>query len=262
MSNATPTYNRRDFALTFARDRRCGTLRRILDLAAQERPQGMRPDTIFWAPAPLRSVINAIQILMQQRHAARRLTTDTLMYIFAFIDPMADLDAMGWRLPLPENLSHPPTLPGSVAAQLNQLQHQHQQALLKQQPPASDTQSAAAALALLPPLPSATYSTALRLYRCSLYPPRTGPRNILIARVLTPHRHLSNEELNMYLGRYGFVNSEPLSADGFVVSESETAAANPHRAGQIRVLYFLVQVDSPLLATRAIESCLVAQIDI
>lgn len=259
-----PTYNRRDFALTFARDRRCGTVRRILDFAARQnqlssstvaasgigsgddaqqprlQQQGMRPDTIFWAPAPLRSVINGIHILLQQRGV----TPDVLLYVFSFLNTASDLDAMGWRLPLPRSLSHPANLPASVTAQIAQIQHQHPS---------------------LNPLPSSLYSesNALRLYRCSLYPPK-GPsaqQNLLIARVLTPHRHLSNEELNMYLGRYGFVDSVPLSADGFVVSESETAAANPHRGGQIRVLYFLVQVDSAQLAARAIESCLVAQID-
>ena len=68
----------------------------------------------------------------------------------------------------------------------------------------------------------------------------------------------------MFLGRYGFVNSEPLSPDGFALSEAEANAATQqsgHRTGTIRVLLFLVTVDSPQVAVRAVESCLVAQID-
>ena len=59
-------YNRRDIALTFARDRRSGTVRRILDFASQTKEEGTRADILFWAPAPLRSVITALTVAMRK----------------------------------------------------------------------------------------------------------------------------------------------------------------------------------------------------
>jgi hypothetical protein len=229
-------YNRRDLALTFARDRRCGTVRRLLDFAAGK-DEGTRGDVVFWAPAPLRAAISAITALLQRRGLA----VDAVLHALSFLSPSRDLDSLGWRLPLPLPLSLP------LVPQALQL--------------AAD---AAAGAASAPAPPSATAAPPPRLFRCSLYAPNDGPRNQLIVRVLTPHRHLSSEELNMYLGRYGFVSSEPLSPDGLVMSDAEAAAAAAaagYRSGAIRVLLFLVRVDSAHIAGRAVESCLVAQID-